>query len=86
MLTEDQKQAEGTVTDRTMQGVKRMDKGEIPEMRRENELKRLEEMYVFENEAFGQGYEIVAGMDEAGRGLWLARWWLHAWHCRSIAS
>lgn len=56
------------MTDRTMQGVKRMDKGEIPEMRRENELKRLEEMYVFENEAFGQGYEIVAGMDEAGRG------------------
>lgn len=37
-------------------------------LRREKEMQRLNEMYIYEKEAFERGYEIVAGMDEAGRG------------------
>jgi len=37
-------------------------------LRHEKELQRLNEMYLYEKEAFEQGLEFVAGMDEAGRG------------------
>jgi len=37
-------------------------------LRHEKELRRLNEMYLYEKEAFEQGLEFVAGMDEAGRG------------------
>jgi ribonuclease HII len=32
------------------------------------ELERLEKMTTYEQEAFLQGYQLVAGVDEAGRG------------------
>ena len=37
-------------------------------LRHEKEMKRLNEMYAYEREAFEQGFGIVAGIDEAGRG------------------
>lgn len=36
--------------------------------RNEKEMQRLEGMYIYEREAFRQGLELVAGIDEAGRG------------------
>lgn len=35
---------------------------------KENEIERLDNMLVFENEAYEKGYEFVCGVDEAGRG------------------
>ena len=35
---------------------------------KENEIERLDNMLVFENEAYKKGYEFVCGVDEAGRG------------------
>ncbi len=34
----------------------------------EKEIQRLENMYIYERQAFLQGHKMVAGMDEAGRG------------------
>ena len=41
-------------------------------LRHEKEMKRLNEMYAYEREAFEQGFGIVAGIDEAGRARWPA--------------
>ena len=35
---------------------------------KETEIERLDNMLVFENEAYEKGYEFVCGVDEAGRG------------------
>lgn len=51
----------------TQRGKRRPD-DEKQRLRREKEMQRLNEMYIYEKEAFEHGCEIVAGMDEAGRG------------------
>lgn len=35
---------------------------------KEQELERLEKMYEYENDLYKQGYNIICGIDEAGRG------------------
>ena len=35
---------------------------------KETEIERLDNMLVFENEAYEKGFEFVCGVDEAGRG------------------
>ena len=41
---------------------------EKQKLKYEKEMQRLTEMYVYEKEAFASGIELVAGIDEAGRG------------------
>lgn len=62
------KHAAMEVKDKTIQGSERKSGNEKQILRHEKELQRLNEMYLYEKEAFGQGLEFVAGMDEAGRG------------------
>jgi len=44
------------------------DKADKAKLKHEKEIQRLEEMYIYEREAFRQGIRFVAGIDEAGRG------------------
>ncbi|HEX2947416.1 MAG TPA: ribonuclease HII [Clostridia bacterium] len=44
------------------------DKAEKARIAREKEIERLKAMSTYEMEAYGSGYRLVAGMDEAGRG------------------
>ncbi|KIC72928.1 hypothetical protein DB44_BY00510, partial [Candidatus Protochlamydia amoebophila] len=40
----------------------------MPDLISTEELTRLEHMIVYEKRAFSQGYQLIAGIDEAGRG------------------
>lgn len=40
----------------------------MPRLTKEEEAKRLEAMWDIENTLFAEGYDIIAGVDEAGRG------------------
>lgn len=65
---EEPKQAAREAKVRTNQSNERKHVNEKQILRHEKELQRLNEMYLYEKEAFEQGLEFVAGMDEAGRG------------------
>ncbi len=47
---------------------KQAEKLEKQKLAHEKEMLRLESMYVYERQAYQQGYKLIAGMDEAGRG------------------
>jgi ribonuclease HII len=47
---------------------KQSERIEKQKLAHEKEMQRLESMYIHERQAFHQGYKLIAGMDEAGRG------------------